>query len=320
MTTLTTRTLQLSAGPIDYLDTGGPGRVLVLTHGVPMTGSVWREVLPALGDYRCILPTMPLGAHRRPMNPEADLSQRGQVVLLAEFLHALDLSEVTVIANDWGAPQFLGAFGLADQVARLVLIACEAFDNFPPPPARPMARLARVPGGVWLTMQALRTGFARHSDRAYGGMSLRGIPEDLMDEWFAPGLADRAIRRDFGKFARSAPPAAVLLEWSSRLGAFTGPVLVVWAQNDTMMPREHGPRLARAFPQGRLVEIADTRTLIPLDQPDPLAAHLLGFLRESEARLLSRVRRWRSRSSIADRPGLPRSRSCSSNTCWRTRA
>lgn len=282
MSTLTTRTVDLSAGPIDYADTGGTGPVLVLTHGVPMTGSVWREVLPHLGDYRCVLPTMPLGAHRRPMKPDADLSQRGQVVVLAEFLDALDLTEVTVIANDWGAPQFLGAFGLAGRVSRMVLVACEAFDNFPPPPARPMALLARVPGGMWLTMQTLRTGFARHSDRAYGGMSLHGIPDELMDEWFAPGLASREIRRDFGKFARSAPPARVLREWSSRLGAFTGPVLVVWAENDTMMPREHGPRLAGQFPDGRLVEMAGTRTLIPLDRPEQLAAHLIAFLTETD--------------------------------------
>jgi hypothetical protein len=32
---------------------------------------------------------------------------------------------------------------------------------------------------------------------------------------------------------------------------------VVWASEDTIMPAAHGPRLAVAFPNSRLVEIAD---------------------------------------------------------------
>jgi len=37
------------------------------------------------------------------------------------------------------------------------------------------------------------------------------------------------------------------------------------------MPPEHGNRLARLFPNGRLAEVADSYTLIPLDQPAELA-------------------------------------------------
>jgi hypothetical protein len=44
------------------------------------------------------------------------------------------------------------------------------------------------------------------------------------------------------------------------------------------MPHEHGRRLADLFPNARLVEIADSYTLIPEDQPAELAAHLRAFL------------------------------------------
>ena len=43
------------------------------------------------------------------------------------------------------------------------------------------------------------------------------------------------------------------------------------------MPPEHGRRLAELLPHGRLVEIADSYTLIPLDQPAQLAAAISGF-------------------------------------------
>src|SRR5438445_10232913 len=64
--------IELSAGTVEYRDTGGPGPVLVFLHGVLMNGSAWRHVVAALGpDFRCVAPTLPLGAHRHPMRPEA---------------------------------------------------------------------------------------------------------------------------------------------------------------------------------------------------------------------------------------------------------
>jgi pimeloyl-ACP methyl ester carboxylesterase len=114
-------------------------------------------------------------------------------------------------------------------------------------------------------------------------MSLRGIPDEVLLDWFAPATSSRAIRRDFAKFATSTPDRETLLAWSERLRGFDRPVLVVWASDDPMMPREHGPRLAELYPRGRLVEIADSSTLIPEDQPERLAEILTEFLIETGA-------------------------------------
>jgi len=58
--------VELAAGTIEYHDTGGDGPVLVFLHGLTMDGSLWRKVVPGLAaDYRCVLPTLPLGGHRR---------------------------------------------------------------------------------------------------------------------------------------------------------------------------------------------------------------------------------------------------------------
>jgi pimeloyl-ACP methyl ester carboxylesterase len=82
--------IDLSAGIISYEDSGGEAPVVVLCHGLLMTASLWDAVVAELGPgFRCVRPTLPLGAHRHPMRPEADLSLRGQVRLLAEFLERL---------------------------------------------------------------------------------------------------------------------------------------------------------------------------------------------------------------------------------------
>jgi hypothetical protein len=46
---------------------------------------------------------------------------------------------------------------------------------------------------------------------------------------------------------------------------------------------EHGRRLAELLPQGRLVEIPDSYTLIPLDQLAQLAQAIQHFTHESNA-------------------------------------
>lgn len=69
------KTVDLSAGPIDYLDSGGVGPVIVLAHGVPMDHRQWRKVIPLLTGMRVVAPTLPMGGHRWPMRPDADLSQ-----------------------------------------------------------------------------------------------------------------------------------------------------------------------------------------------------------------------------------------------------
>jgi pimeloyl-ACP methyl ester carboxylesterase len=63
----------------------------------------------------------------------------------------------------------------------------------------------------------------------------------------------------------------LMLEAAEALPGFDRPALVVWAGEDRVMPPEHGRRLADLLPQGRVIEIPDSYTLIPLDQPARLA-------------------------------------------------
>jgi pimeloyl-ACP methyl ester carboxylesterase len=169
------------------------------------------------------------------------------------------------------------------RVSRLVLTSSEAYDNYPPGPARPLVPLARVPGGLWLLMQVLRLRAVRRAPGGWGWMTKRPVPDDVMDRWFAPARQNRAIRRDLARYITSVPPRRVLLDWADRAVAFTGPVLVAWAVEDRMMPVAHARRLAEAFPNARLVEIADSYTLLPEDQPDRLAAEIRAFLDDTGA-------------------------------------
>jgi pimeloyl-ACP methyl ester carboxylesterase len=221
---------------------------------------------------RCIT----LGAHRLAMRPDADLSISGLALLVAELLDRLDLRDVTLVMNDWGGPQLLVEQGRTDRISGLALVACEAFDNFPPgTPGRRLGYLARIPGG--LTLLGLLARSARVRRSALGQMAKHPIPDDLLTGWFTPLMRSAAVRRDLGRYIRSVP-LRHRRDWSAGLARFTGRALVVWAPEDRMMPPEHGPRLAALLPDGHLVKLTDSYTLIPLDQPARLAAHLRDFM------------------------------------------
>ncbi|WP_103760881.1 alpha/beta fold hydrolase [Streptomyces sp. SM10] len=270
----------LSAGVLEYEDTGGDGPVLVLLHGVAMNGSLWRHVVADLrSDFRCVVPTLPLGAHRRPMRPDADLTVPGVAHLVAEFLEALDLRDVTLVMNDWGGAQALVADGRDQRIGRLVITSCEAFDNFPPGlPGRNLLASAKVPGGLRLAFSLLKLRSMRRLPVTWGWMSKRPVPHEVMDEWFRPLWTSAAIRRDLRAYVLGVPPRDELLRWADALRTFDRPALVVWATEDKVMPPDHGRRLADMLPQGRLVTIADSLTLIPEDQPHRLSEAIRAFV------------------------------------------
>lgn len=270
--------VELEAGTIDYLDTGGGGPVLLFGHGLLMNRTQWRRVIPLLDDFRCIAPTWPLGAQRQAMNPDADLSHAGQARIIADFMDALDLHDVTLILNDWGGGQFIVSEGRDERLGRLVLASCEAYDNFPPKAARPAALLCRVPGGTWLLTRLTQLSLFRHGRPAYGGLVQGRIPDAVMDDWFSHAFDDADIRRDLRKFVTGTPSSDVLLDWHRQVTSFDRPVLLLWATEDRMMPVEHARQMVDEFPDATLVEVADSGTLIGEDQPERFAEELRAFV------------------------------------------
>ncbi|WP_137992730.1 alpha/beta fold hydrolase [Streptomyces vilmorinianum] len=270
--------IELTAGTVTYEDTGGDGPVVVLLHGLVHDATVWRAIVPALApDHRVLTPTLPYGSHRTPMKPDVPLSPDTVVELIAEFLDRLDLTGVTLVESDCGRAQTV-AVRHPERLARLVLISCEAFDNYPPGAPGKMIELAcRIPGGVALMARILGLKPLRRLPVGIGALTRRPVPDEIVEGWLRPLRTDPAIRHDFRRYNLSVRKDE-LLQAAEGLRTFDRPALVVWAVDDLMMPREHGRGLAELLPQGHLVEIEDSRTLISEDQPERLAAELRAFI------------------------------------------
>jgi pimeloyl-ACP methyl ester carboxylesterase len=162
----------------------------------------------------------------------------------------------------------------------LVLASCETDDNYPPGlPGRVAALAARLPGGLAAVLKPLRFKALGRLPMTFGLLAKRPIPDALFDQWLEPALTNAAIRRDLRKYAGDTRQGRrQLVKATPRLADFAKPVLVAWAAEDKVMPMAAGRRLAAAFPDSRFIEIPDSRTLIPIDQPGALAGAITSFL------------------------------------------
>jgi pimeloyl-ACP methyl ester carboxylesterase len=274
--------LTLPQGTISYRDTGD-GPPVVFLHGLLVDGTVWRKVTPLLdGAARSIVPDLPLGSHRTPMNADADVTPHGVARLVGDLLAALDLEDVTLVGNDTGgAISQLVALDHGERVGRLVLTNCDCFDVFPPKEFVPMVKSAHVPGALKAALAPMRSATARRTVIAYGGLA-REIPDEVTAAWVEPARTDARVRGDLATFLR-AIDRSIMREAAERLPTLTIPSIVAWGQDDRFFSRELGQRLAATLPNARLEPIANSRTFVSEDEPEALAALIRGFVRETAA-------------------------------------
>ncbi len=268
--------IALSQGILRYQDHGS-GPAIVLIHGLFVNSSVWDRLVSLLvRRARCVVPDLPLGAHRLPLNT-ADLSPPGLAAMIAEFIETLGLCNVTVVGNDTGGAlcQILCA-NHQQVVDRLVLTNCDAFENFPPVAFRALeAAGAQLPGMLPALDLVLRSRVLRRAVMAVAPLTVRPLPDEMLTAWFAP-LHDRRIRTDVRAVLRGISPEHTLAA-AERLRTFDRPALIAWGARDRFFPMRDAQRLARTLPRARLEKIDNARTYVQIDQPERLAELLTSW-------------------------------------------
>jgi pimeloyl-ACP methyl ester carboxylesterase len=277
------RTVDTPAGAIDYRESGS-GQPVVFIHGVGVNGDLWRGVAPRLaGERRCIVPDLPFGAHSRPLREEADLSLPGMAGIVVDFLEALDLDDVAIVANDTGGAVAQWLVGHhPERIGSLVLTSCDAFEKFPPTPQRYLEVAARWPPLLWVVAWTVRFKLVQRLPTAYGWTTRKPIDPEIMRSYTTPIRTRAGVRRDLQRLLR-AVDTRYTYEAAESLRGFHKPALVLWASEDKLFPPEHGRRLAELLPQGRFEVIFESRTFVPEEQPERLASIVRDFLASHRA-------------------------------------
>lgn len=270
--------VELPAGTIEYHDFG-TGRPVVFLHGLFVNGDIWRNTAPAVAaaGARCIVPHWPFGSHTVPMSADARLDPPAVADLIADFLAALDLSDVVLVANDTG-----GAFAQVlitrrpERIGALVLTPSDSYERFFPPLFRFLQLGSRVPGFPYVLAQSLRIRQLHRLPIVFGLLSKRPLSRAATDSYLQPMRRDALIRRDLGKLLRGVDNRHTLAA-AEKFGGFTRPVLLAWAPEDKLFPLSLARRHLAAFPDARLERIEDSFTFVPEDQPERLAELLGAF-------------------------------------------
>src|SRR5690606_17319122 len=277
------REIDVPGGRIRYHDTG-EGSPVVFVHGLLVNANLWREIVPAVAaaGHRCLSPDWPLGAHSVPV-PEADLSPTGLADMIAAFLQRLDLTDVTLVANDTGGAitQVLLARNRA-RIARVLLASVDCYERFLPPPFKFLTPIARIPGSLRPATELLRIRALHPLPIALGWVVKHPVPPEIVDSYLVPSRESGAIRHDLRRFLAGAHNSYTLAAARS-FPDIDIPVRVVWAREDKLFPVRLAERLAADFPNATLHFVDDSYTAIPEDRPAALTELVLDFTRRHAA-------------------------------------
>ena len=249
----------------------GDGPPVVFWHGEPTWGFLWRKVMPPVlaAGHRAIVPDLPgFGRSDKPIDP-AWYSYDRHVAAAGRLLEDLDLRGATFVMHDWGGPIGLRvAVEHADRVDRLVLMdtgvftgeqqMTEQWHQF----AAFVARVETMPIGMLVRR-------ACHTD-----------PGDEVIEGYEapfPNEAAKAGARAFPAILPTRPDAPGAEAGRRTMAALredTRQMLLLWADQDPVLPPRAGEALASALgrPAPRLV--ADAGHFLQEDQ-GPLIGGLI---------------------------------------------
>ena len=265
-------------GTIEYRDIG-QGPVIVFLHLILAEASHWDKMPPLLADrFRCIFPTLPMGAHRIPADDYADLSAAGLARAVADLLDHLDVHDVTLVGNDsGGAISQVVAVNHPERLGRVVLTNCDMYDVFPPKMFSYFKLLPYIPGGISITARALKI-------RAFWKLPFvfrlltNNVDGVKVDRWANAMLANKLVRRDACKVIKGFGPE-VTNEAAAALRSTKLPFLVAWGADDKAFKPALAERFCSEIPTANLVMIEDCKTLVCWDQPERLAQLISDFIR-----------------------------------------
>lgn len=237
-----------------YLDEG-EGEPVLLLHGEPTWGYLWRKVMGPLleAGYRCIVPDLPgFGRSDKPVDDgwyTYDRHTDAVVTLLEE----LDLNGVALVCHDWGGPIGLrtASIEVPERFSRLVAMDTGLFTGY------------QKMSDDW---NHFRDFIASHRDVRVDMPIRGGCHRELTDEVVAayeapfPDAEHKAGIRSFPPMVPVTPEDTGAAEGQAAaqfLLQDERPSLLLWADNDPALPLDPvGKTVQMLFPK------ADTLTVI----------------------------------------------------------
>jgi pimeloyl-ACP methyl ester carboxylesterase len=275
------RWVTVAGRAMNVIDLGpeDPAGTIVWIHGLSGSWQNWLENLPPFAQtHRCIAMDLPgFGASEMPAEK---ITISGYAAAVDELLRALGVKHATVVGNSMGG--FIGAelaIRFGTWVDRLVLVSAaglsiEQMRNETALRALRMVGNVLTMGTGWL---ASRSELLASRPRSRWAMFniVASHPERL------PGpLVSEQLRGSGKPGFIDALDALTDYPIRDRLGSITAPTLVVWGEDDPLVPVRDAWEFGDLIPDARVVVYEDTGHVAMLERPDAFNALVREFLDE----------------------------------------
>lgn len=265
-----------------YIDEG-EGEPVLMLHGDPTWGYLWRKFIPALSQkMRVIVPDhMGMGKSDAPASPYPYLL-RHHIENLEALVLSLGLSDISLVVHDWGGPVGLGfAVKHPELIKRLVITNTWAFARWPNMPFPKLIEMIRSPRGEQFVLE--KNGYVARA--MAGTVNYPGkLTPDVMNAYLAP-FPTPETRRALLCWSRDIPVNEGDASWDDfkhiedNLRLFSNtPVLIVWGMLDPVLPPDVLEMWRRIYPGARVVEIPDASHFLQEDSPDAVLGAIGEFL------------------------------------------
>lgn len=263
-----------------YREIGSGDPVTLFVHGLPTWGFLWREITDVV-DH-AIIPDLPGFGFTRHVSsqPSYSRSVRFLELFLRAFLDELDVGPVDVVSHDWGGAAITRlAIHEPDRFDRIVLSQITCYDNFPLDNIHRLGlpRSASEDKHLWrnVTWEALE-------DELNFIFANSTYDPDRATNEFVDGMKAPWLERDdptaLHKAAASAN-ANNTLEIAHKLHEITHNTLLLWAEDDLIIPPEWADRLLDDLPNAEAIFYDQAYHWLMQDRPDTFRDALAGFLR-----------------------------------------
>ncbi len=252
---------------------------MVLLHGIAGTSATWDAVIPRLAEHYDVLAPDLLG-HGESAKPRGDYSLGAYANALRDLLEALGKNRATLVGHSLGggiAMQF--AYQFLGRCERLVLVDSGGLGR----EVHPLLRAAALPGAE-LVLPWLSTTTSRGVGALVRGMNRLGIRPgpDLDETWRSfVSLREPAARRAFIQTVRGVMDlSGQRVIANERLYLAEGlPTLIVWGENDPLIPVRHARASHERIAGSRLEIFPEAGHFPHRDDPERFAKVLADFIR-----------------------------------------
>jgi len=268
-------------GQMAYVDQGR-GEPIVMLHGNPTWSYLYRKFIPPIAARHRAIAVDHIGFGRSD-KPVKTLRLEDHIQNFSELALNLNLTEATLVMQDWGGPIGLGfATRHPERIKRLVIMNTWAFRIAAGTGLHPLLEQFRTPGIGEAMVQGLNLfveGFLP------AGIHRPERRDPLMMAAYRAPFPDFNSRAPILAFPRDIPvgddhpSSAIMGAIQDNLHKLQVPALIVWGVHDIAIPPQLiEARWLRYFPDAE-VHLLDTAShFLQEDEPEQIVSLILDFV------------------------------------------